>query len=66
MTKDEKKWLDEASYEELLRRWRFAPSSDPLVQGDAGIHFQQVLDRRRKEIGTDEHVRISKKIGFQK
>jgi hypothetical protein len=65
VTKEDKDWLENASYSDLLRRWRFAPTSDPLVQDDAGIYFQQVLDRRRKEIGVDEHIRISKMIGFR-
>lgn len=64
MTPEQKKWIDETSYEELLRKWRFAPSSDPLFHGEAGMYYQQVLDRKRKEIGVDEHVRISKLIGW--
>jgi hypothetical protein len=66
MTADEKQWIDNASYQELLRRWRFAPSSDPIIQDKTGAYFQTVLHRRRAELGVDEHVRISKLVGWEK
>ena len=30
MTDEQKRWIDNASYEELLRKWRFTPSGDPI------------------------------------
>jgi hypothetical protein len=66
MSAQDKKWIDEASYEQLLRRWRFAPTGDGMFQGATGIYYQQVLDRKRKEISVDEHVRISKVIGWDR
>ncbi len=27
------------SYEDLLRRWRYAPPGDPIFQGDAGKYY---------------------------
>ena len=46
-----KKWIDSATYEELLRKWRFAPSGDPLFQGQTGDYFNSVMRKRRAEVG---------------
>ena len=61
-----KKWIDSASYEELLRKWRFAPAGSPWFQGEIGIYFDEVIRKKRKEIGDEEHTRISKAIGWEK
>ena len=45
-----KKWIDEASYQELLAKWRFAPIGDPMFQGELGEYFQTVMSRRREEL----------------
>lgn len=57
-------WIDNASYEELLHKWRFAPISDPFFMGEIGKYYDKVMRRKREEIGDDEHTRISKKIGW--
>ena len=59
MTDEEKKQIDNMSQFELCKKWRFAPSGDPLLQADTGDYFSKVL----KEKGgfTPE---ISKKIGW--
>ena len=57
-------WIDNASYEELLRKWRFAPAGDPFFQGDIGKYYEKVLAGRKKEVGGAEHSRLSKKIGW--
>ena len=36
-----KNQIDGMSYEDLLRRWRFAPPGVPLFQGDAGVHYSR-------------------------
>jgi hypothetical protein len=59
-----KKWIDEASYEQLLREWRNAPSGDPLFQDETGKYYAEVMKRKREEIGNEEHVRTSKAIGW--
>lgn len=59
-----KKWIDDASYEDLLRRWRNAPVGDPFLQGEVGNYYAQVMKRRREEVGNDECVRASKSIGW--
>lgn len=65
MTEEEMKaWIDSASYEELLRRWRFAPIGSPWFLGEVGKHFSNVMMDRRREVGDLEHTRISKIIGW--
>ena len=63
MTQDEKEWIDNASYEQLLRKWRNAPSGNPMFQGETGQYYRLVMAKRRNEIGPAEHVRASKNIG---
>jgi len=64
--KEMKAWIDGASYEELLRRWRFAPSGDPIFQGETGDYYTKVMAKKREEIGPGEHTKASKKIGWEK
>lgn len=66
MTPEQKQWIDNAGYEELLRRWRFAPGGDPMFQGDTGDYYAQVMKRKRQEVGQEEHVRASKSIGWER
>jgi hypothetical protein len=64
MTDEQKKWIDEASYEQLLRRWRTAPAGDLMFRDDTGDYYSQVMARKRDEVGNAEHVRASKEIGW--
>jgi hypothetical protein len=64
MVKDQKDWIDNASYYALMNRWRFAVSGDPIFKGEAGQYYKKVMAEVRQEIGNDEHVRISKNLGF--
>lgn len=57
-------WIDEASYEELLRKNRFAPIGDPFFQGEVGKYYILVMQRKKFEVGIEEAIRISKKIGW--
>lgn len=59
---ERKEWIDSASYEELLRRWRHAPVGDPMFQGEVGNHYKDVMHRRRDE-EPDGGVGASKRIG---
>lgn len=63
--KDEEmiKWIDKATYYDLLSRWRFAPAGDPFFTGEVGKHYEKVMRERREEVGNEEHVRISKALG---
>ena len=55
-------WIDGASYEELLRRWRHSADGDPIFQGEIGRHYSKVLTQRRAEMS--DPVATSKKIGW--
>ena len=65
MTEEEmRRWIDEASYTQLLERWRFAPVGSPWFQGEIGDYYTAAMARRRREVGDDAHVAASKLIGF--
>lgn len=65
MTKEEMiKWIDNATYLELLSKWRNAPVGDSFFAGDVGDYYQKAMENKRKEVGDEEHVRASKSIGF--
>lgn len=62
--KEMKEWIDNASYKELLFKWRFDPLGSPFFKGDVGMHYDEIMRKKKEEIGQDEHVRISKEIGW--
>ncbi len=59
-----KHWIDTATYEELLTKWRFAPSGNPWFQGEVGKYYGEVMSKKKKEVGDIAHTRASKKIGW--
>lgn len=63
MTPEQKEWIDNASYEELLKKRRQAPIGDPLFQGD-GEYYRKVMRQKRDEVGHEAAVRASKNIGW--
>lgn len=67
ITKEEdmKRWINEASYGELLKKWRFAPSGDPFFEGEIGIYYREELVRRESILSHEERVKVSKKIGWR-
>lgn len=58
-----KQWIDNASYESLLTRWRFALIGDPMFQGEIGDYYSKVMAEKRK---TADHVQASKNVGWDK
>lgn len=64
MTPEQKEWIDNASYEELLRKWRFSAFSDPLFREETGTYFSNKLAEYRDTMTNQEKVAISKRIGF--
>ena len=62
---DIKAWIDSASYESLLSRWRNAAVGSPYFQGETGQFYKEAMARKRDEVGHGEHVRASKSIGWQ-
>ncbi len=62
MTDEQKRWVDQASYRQLLERWRYAPAGDPMFQGDTGDYYAKVMAEQKSLVGQEEHVSISKAI----
>lgn len=60
-----KEWIDKASYEDLLRRWRFGPVGDPATMGANGTYFANEMAARRR-LDPSDHVAASKAIGWEK
>lgn len=63
MTEAEKKWIDEASYDQLLDHWRYAPAGDRFFVGDTGTYYKEIMAKRRTEVGNAAHVAASKRLG---
>ena len=63
MNDETKEWIDNASYEELLSRLRFAPPGDMLFQGRTGSYYFEVM--KKKSISVYEHIAISKRMGWR-
>jgi hypothetical protein len=65
LSNEMKAWIDNASYESLLERWRNSPVGSPWFQGDLGDYYAKVMRERREKVGDAEHVRASKSIGWK-
>jgi hypothetical protein len=64
MNNEQKEWIDNASYEELLRRWRFATANDSMFRGDLGEYYATVMFKKRDQLPPGEAAVISKKVGW--
>ncbi len=66
MTEEQKQWIDNASYEDMLRRNRYGPIGDPMFQSGTELcdYFKEVFKRKRQEAGDSGHVTASKRIGW--
>jgi len=63
MDEEMKDWIDNASYESLLSKWRFAPVGDPFFRGEIGEYYKKIMAQKREEVGNIEHTRVSKSLG---
>lgn len=63
MTPEEKAWIDSASYESLLSKWRFAPSGSPWFQGETGSYYAKVM-AEKKTADPGGAITASKTIGW--
>jgi hypothetical protein len=61
-----KEWIDKASYESLLKRWRFGESRDPMFHGEVGEYYKKVMGEKRDALPNDERVAASKNVGWDK
>lgn len=64
ISKQHKEWIDGASYVDLLRKWRFGASGDPIFDGASGSYFATIMIKRKKQIGNDACVFASKQVGW--
>ncbi len=56
--------IEDCSYETLLRRWRFSPVGDPMMQGEAGVRYARVMQAKRLQLGPDGAVAASMAVGW--
>lgn len=65
LTVDNKRIIDGQDYEDLLRKWRYAPSGDPWFQGETGAYWgDRMTELRSQPGGNANHVKASKSIGW--
>lgn len=58
-----KEWIDGATYEDLLARWRFSDAGSPWFVGEVGEYYQEVM-KRRKADDPAEAVAASRRVGW--
>jgi hypothetical protein len=63
LTPETKAWIDSASLETLLEKWRFAPAGSPLFCGETGEYYKEVMNRKR-EADPGGWTAASKSIGW--
>ena len=65
MTNNQREWIDNATYDELLHKWRFTTTSEAIFNGAYGEYFAAVMAERRKGMTTQEKVFASKRVGWE-
>lgn len=63
LTEAIKAQIEGMSYVDLLRRWRFAQSGDPMFQGDVGKYYASKM-ATMKAVDPTGAVAASKRIGW--
>ena len=66
MTDGQRNWIDNASYESLLYRWRFADIGDTIFQNDAGAYYRKIMSKRKAELNPSKQVSVSKLVGWDR
>lgn len=59
-----KAWIDGATYQQLLSKWRFEPAGSPWFQGEMGDYYTAAMKREREETPPGEQVAASKALGW--
>ena len=66
MTPDDmKKWLETATYKDLLRKIRFEPMGSIWFKGEIGDLFMKRYTVVKKETPVEDQVKASKEIGWR-
>jgi len=58
-----REWIDNASYESLLHKWRYGLAGDPFFKGDIGKYYSKKMAEMKEKVGHDAAVSASKLIG---
>lgn len=62
----DKEWIDQASYEQLLNKWRFAAIGDESFQGESGEYYSKVMHEKKNALTHGDQVANSKRVGWDK
>lgn len=63
MTNNERKqWIDNATYEELLKLWRHEPMGSPWFTLDIGDYFADKMFSKKDNLPVEQQVEISKRV----
>ena len=65
MMLSEKKRIDAMTYEQMLRKVRFAPIGDRMFVGETGDYFMRVMAEKKAKLANGEHTAASKSIGWE-
>lgn len=65
MKPEDKEWIDNATLDELIRKWRFSPAGDPMFEGETGDYFTQVFIAKKHKASPAEFTAASKRVGFE-
>lgn len=66
MTNEEmKRWIDHATYEQLLAKWRFEPIGSPWFNVEVGDYIYQRMSQLRSRMSAEDHTKASKYVGWQ-
>lgn len=59
-----KEYINNASYGQLLHKWRFASSGDPFFQGEIGDYYKKVMFKKRDQLSHKDQIHASKVVGL--
>ena len=62
----EKEWIDSASYADLLERWRFGSTLDPISHGATGSYYAEKMNEKGIAMGSTARVAVSKQVGWSR
>lgn len=67
MDKEDKDWIDNASYAQLLAKCRFAPIGHRFFSNktEVQIYFESACAKARNELTQEQRVGISKQVGWE-
>ena len=65
LTPELKAKIDAMPYEQMLSMWRFAPSREPMFQGESAEYFA-ISIRQKRDADPDFAIRASKNVGWSR